>query len=71
MASSESKVILSNLPITVNLSECEKILCFLYNSKKAPHGSFYEDEWFLYSNAFTHCISFEFDFVDMTLDNYG
>ena len=39
-------------------------------SKRASHSSFYEDEWFLYSNAFAHFILFEFDFVDMTLDNY-
>jgi len=38
---------------------------------KAPHGSFYEDEWFLYSNIFAYFISFEFNFIDMTLDNYG
>ena len=71
MALSKSKFILSNLPITVNISKCEKILYFLYNSKKTLYGSFYKDKWFLYSNAFTYFILFEFDFVDMTLDNYS
>jgi len=43
----------------------------LCKGKKAPHGSFYEDEWFLDSGASTHFTLFEFDFVNMTLDNYG
>jgi len=43
----------------------------LCKSKKAPYGSFYEDEWFLDSGASTYFTLFEFDFVNMTLDNYG
>jgi len=39
MASNQNKFVLSDLPITVNLSKCKKTLCFLYKSKKAPHGS--------------------------------
>jgi len=61
MAFNQNKFVLPNLPITVNLSKC----------KKVPHGSFYEDEWFLNSDAFTHFIPFESDFVDMTLGNYS
>ena len=60
-----------NLPIAVNLSRCEKILCFLYKSKKVPYSSFYEDKKFLDSNASTHFTLFEFDFINITLDNYG
>ena len=55
----------------MNLSKYEKALCFLYKGKKAPHDSFYEDEWFLDSDASTHFTPFESDFVDMTLGNYG
>jgi len=44
MASNQKKFVLSDLPITINLSKCEKALCFLYKDKKALHGSFYEDE---------------------------
>ena len=51
MASSQSKFVLSNSFITVNLSKCEKILCFLFKNKKVPHGSFYKDEWFLDSST--------------------
>jgi len=47
MASSQSKFVLSNSSIAVNLSKYEKILCFLFKNKKVPHGSFYKDEWFL------------------------
>ena len=43
----------------------------LYKGKKVPHGSFYEDKWFLNSNASTHFILFESDFVDITLGYYG
>ena len=39
--------------------------------KKAPYGSFYEDEWFLDSSASTHFTLFEFDFVNMILGNYS
>jgi len=44
MTSSQNKFVLPNSSIAVNLSKCEKILCSLYKSKKASHGSFYEDE---------------------------
>jgi len=40
-------------------------------SKKAPHGSFYEDEWFLDSGTSAHFTPFGSDFVDVTLNNYG
>ena len=43
----------------------------LYKGKKVPHGSFYENEWFLNSNVSIHFIPFEFDFVDITLGYYG
>jgi len=44
---------------------------FLCKDKKAPYGSFYEDEWFLNSSISAHFIPFESDFVDMTLGNYS
>jgi len=44
MASSQSKFVLSNSSIVVNLSKCEKILCFLFKNKKVSYGSFYKDE---------------------------
>jgi len=44
IASSQNRFVLSNSPIVVNLSKCEKVLCCLYKSKKASHSSFYEDE---------------------------
>jgi len=71
MASSQNGFVLSNLPITVNLSKCEKILCSLCKGKKAPHGSFYEGKWFLDSGASTYFTPFESDFVNITLDNYS
>jgi len=71
MASNQNKFILSDLSITVNLSKCEKALCFLYKSKKAPHCSFYKDEWFLDSGVFVYFTSFESNFVNVTLGNYG
>jgi len=55
----------------MNLSKCEKSLWSLCKGKKAPHSSFYEDEWFLDSGASTHFTPFESDFVNMILDNYG
>ena len=61
MASNQNKFVLPNLPIIVNLSKC----------KKASHGNFYEDEWFLDSGASTHFTLFEFDFVNMILGNYS
>jgi len=44
MAPRQNRLVLPNSLITVNLSKCEKILCFLYKGKKAPHGSFYKGE---------------------------
>ena len=71
IALSQSKSVLPDSPIAVNLSKCEKALYFLCKGRKAPHGSFYEDEWFLYSGTFTHFTPFESDFVDITPSNYG
>ena len=71
MALSQNRFVLPDLPIAMNLSKYKKALCFLCKDKKAPHGSFYEDEWFLSSSASTHFIPFESDFVDMTLGNYS
>ena len=70
IASNQNKFVLPNLPIAVNLSKCEKSLCSLYKGKKAPHGSFYEDEWFLNFGVSAHFTLFESNFVNMTLDNY-
>ena len=61
MAFNKNKSVLPDLSIIVNLSKCEK----------APHSSFYEDEWFLDSDVSTHFTLFESDFVNMTLGNYG
>jgi len=44
IASSQNRFILPDLPIVVNLSKCEKVLCFLYKSKKVSYSSFYEDK---------------------------
>jgi len=71
MASSQNRFVLPDSPITVNLSKYKKALCSLYKGKKALHGSFYEDKWFLNSGASAHFTSFESDFVNMTLGNYG
>jgi len=71
MASSQNKFLLPDLPIAINFSKCKKVLCFLYKSKKASHGSFYKNEWFLDSGTSTYFILFEFNFIDMTLGNYG
>jgi len=62
---------LPDLPIAVNLSKCGKILCFLYKSKKVPYSSFYEDKKFLDFNTSAHFTLFEFDFINIILDNYG
>ena len=70
IALSQSKFVLSNSSITVNLSKCEKVLC-LCKGKKASYSSFYKDEWFLDSSASTHFTLFESDFVDITLGNYS
>ena len=43
----------------------------MYKAKKVFYGSFYEDGWFLNSSASVYFILFEFDFVNMTLGNYG
>jgi len=71
MASNQNKFVLSDLPITINLSKYKKTLCFLYKGKKASHGSFYEDEWFLNFGTSAHFTLFESNFVNMTLDNYN
>jgi len=71
MASSQNRFVLLDSSIAVNLSKCEKTLCSLYKSKKASHGSFYEDKWFLNSGASTHFTSFESNFVNITLSNYS
>ena len=68
---SQNKFVLPDLSIVINLSKCQKTLCFLYKGKKASYNNFYEDEWFLDSGAFTYFTLFKFDFVDMTLDNYS
>jgi len=44
IALSQSKFVLSNSSITVNLSKCVKILCFLCIDKKVSHSSFYKNE---------------------------
>jgi len=71
MTSSQNRFVLPDSPIAMNLSKCEKALCFLCKGKKAPYGSFYEDEWFLDSSASTHFTSFEYDFFNMILSDYG
>ena len=71
IAPSQSKFVLFDLSITVNLSKCEKTLCFLYKDKKVPYGSFYKDKWFLDFGTFAYFTLFESEFVDMTLDNHG
>ena len=76
MASSQNRFVLPNLSIVVNLFKCEKVLCektlcSLYKSKKAPHSSFYEDKWFLDSDASTHFTPFKSDFVNITRGNYS
>ena len=68
---SQNRFVLSDLFIAVNFSKCEKALCFLCKSKKAPYGSFYKDKWFLNSGISTYFTLFESDFVDITLDNYS
>ena len=71
IAFNQSKFVLSDLSIIVNLSKCKKILYLLYKSKKASHGSFYEDEWFLDLSVSTHFTPFKSDFVNITLGNYS
>ena len=44
---------------------------FKCKSKKVPHNNFYKDKWFLDFSVSTYFTLFKFDFVDMTLDNYG
>jgi len=44
IALSQNKFILPNSSITINLSKCEKALCFLCKSEKVPHSSFYKDK---------------------------
>jgi len=71
MALSQNRFVLPDLPITINLSKYEKTLCSLCKGKKASHSSFYEDKWFLNSSVSAHFTSFESNFVNMTLSNYG
>ena len=71
MASSQSKFVLSNLPIVVNLFKYREVLYLLCKSKKVLHSSFYEDEQFLDSGVSAYFTLFESNFVDMILDNYG
>ena len=71
MTSSQNRFVLPNSPIAMNLSKCEKALCVLCKGKKAPYSSFYEDEWFLDPSVSTHFTSFESDFFNMILGNYG
>ena len=54
ITSNQSKFVLPDLFITINLSKCEKALCFLYKDKKALYDSFYEYKWFLDSSTFCH-----------------
>ena len=63
--------ILPNSSITINLSKCEKALCFLCKSEKVPHSSFYKDKWFLDLDVSTYFTPFESDFNDMTPGNYS
>jgi len=44
MTPSQNKFVLSGLSTIMNLSKCEKALCFLCKSKKASYSSFYKDE---------------------------
>ena len=67
MASSQNRFVLSNLFIAVNLFKYEKILCSLCKGKKALHGSFYEDQWFLDFGASTYFTLFESDFVNIAM----
>ena len=71
ITSSLNKFILLNLPIAMNFFKCKKLLCSLSKDKNVSHGSFYKDEWFLDSGTSTYLTLFEFDFVDITPDNYG
>ena len=71
MVLSQSKFILPNLSITVNLSKCEKTLCFLQKNKKVSYDSFYKNEWFLDSSTSSHFTLFESDFVNITLGDYS
>jgi len=71
ITSSLNKFILLNLPIAMNLFKCKKLLCSLSKDKNVPYSRFYKDEWFLDFGTSTYLTLFEFDFVDITLDNYG
>ena len=55
----------------MNLYKCKNALCSLCKGKKAPYSSFYDNKWFLNLNVSTHFTLLEFDFVNMTLGNYG
>ena len=71
ITSSLNKFILLNLPIAMNLFNCKKLLWSLSKDKNVPYSRFYKDEWFLDSGTSTYLTLFEFDFVDITPDNYG
>ena len=44
MTLDQNRFVLSDLSIAVNFPKCERALCFLYKSKKASYGNFYEDK---------------------------
>jgi len=44
IALNQNRFVLPGSPITVNISKYENMLCFLCKSKKASHGSSYEDK---------------------------
>jgi len=66
IALSQNIFVLPDSSITVNLSKCEKVLCFLCKDKKVPYGSFYEDKLFLDSGVSAYFTLFESDFANMT-----
>ena len=68
---SQSKFVLSDLSIAMNLSKCENALYFLYNSKKVSYGSSYKDKYFLNSDISAYFTLFKSNFVNMTSDNYS
>ena len=71
IALSQKKFVLSNSSITINLSKCEKTLCFLCKGKKVSYNSFYEDKQFLYSSVSVYFTPLKSDFVNITLNNYS
>ena len=59
MASSQNRFVLPGLPITIDLSEYKKVLCFLYKGKKALYGSFIKmnGSWILVPLSTLLCLS--------------